>query len=226
MPDFLTIAVDDEWFLGVYGAVTVTGEFIGYNGDVALDANGNSAPSFSGTIPATGNNPVNWSTVAGLTGTVAANYPTVRGVRATISSDVYVWPFTGTSYPADFKTNLTRARVIEALPQGNIFGSYTAEDAASQNDPSPGVINSFGVAAIQTVTTPTALTPGTVVRPSGTWVSNVGTNDAWLGLTSTPDQLFSLPAKSDRQLPFTGTLYVSPDTASASVVVWSAQYAY
>jgi hypothetical protein len=109
--------LDHYYFLGVSGAVTMTGFFVDVNGDRARKADGTLSPSFTGTIPAA--NPgvtdgVSFATVAVLAGKTAANYPSACGWIGTLSGAVYFDIQSSGVADADFKTNPTRYAQISA----------------------------------------------------------------------------------------------------------------
>lgn len=158
---FDTAAVlDSQWLLSDSAAtVTVVGVVIDHNGTVAKTVNGTTAPSFTGTIPAQGSDPVRWRTVLGLTGSVADNYPAARGLVVSLTGNIRVWPEDSATYPADFKTNPTRAKRVIAYAQGNIIG---LGDIGINAQPGLTPINYYsnfgGAANAQVSTKPGAIT--------------------------------------------------------------------
>jgi hypothetical protein len=86
-------------------------------------------------------------------------------------------------------------------------------------------ISALGTVTAQSASVNTALTPGTTSNARGIWVANTGTNDAWIGLTSGGDQLWIVPAGTDRQIPYTGSVYFNPATTGQTINISSAQYA-
>lgn len=109
------------WFLGVAGAVTVTGILLDVNGKRANIITGTvtytPAPAFSAVIPAASagvTDGVNLATIMGLTGTLPANYPDAGGVIINLSGDVYVDIQGAVAASSDFKTNPTRYPILSA----------------------------------------------------------------------------------------------------------------
>jgi hypothetical protein len=109
--------LDHYYFLGVSGAVTMTGYFIDVNGDRARKADGTLSPSFTGTVPAAVAgvvDGVSFATVAGLTGKVSANLPGACGWIGTLSGAVY-FDIQGTgASDADFKAVPARYAQLSA----------------------------------------------------------------------------------------------------------------
>jgi hypothetical protein len=102
--------LDAYYFLGVSGAVTMTGFFVDANGHRARKADGSLSVAFSGSIPqgSGGSDGVTFASIAGLSGSLAANCPNAVGWIGTLSGAVYMDIQDSGTPSGDFKSNASR----------------------------------------------------------------------------------------------------------------------